>query len=71
MPLILRPKSLEWFTARCTYSGATRRGESWHLDARCSGEGERSRIRIVLQVKGERMTVRWGDAKPDEMQRCR
>jgi hypothetical protein len=71
MPLILRAKSLKWYTTRCSYhSGATRRGESWHIDARCSGEGKRSRIPIVLQVKGDRMVMRWGDAKPDEMRRC-
>lgn len=70
MPLIVRPTSLQWFTARCTYRSAGTRGDRSHLDARCSGEGERSRIPIVLQLKGERLVVRWGSTKPNEMHRC-
>ncbi len=70
MPLIIRPKSLEWFVARCTYRSATRRGDRWHLDARCSAEGSRGPTPIVLQIEGERLMVRWGGGRPIEMRRC-
>ncbi len=70
MPLIVKARTLEWFVARCTYSSATRRGDRWHLNARCSTEGIRGPMPIVLQIKGERLVVRWDGGSPIEMQRC-
>ena len=70
MPLIVTARTLEWFVARCTYSSATQRGGRWHLNARCSVDGSRGPTPIVLQIKGERLVVRWGGESPIEMQRC-
>ena len=72
MPLIIREKTMEWFVARCTYRGATKKDSRWHINARCSAEGERGPTAIVLQMNGDRLLVRWdsGDRRPTEMQRC-
>jgi hypothetical protein len=71
MPLIIRASTMEWFVARCTYRGARKRGDRWHIDARCAAEGERGAMPIVLSMPDRvRLDVRWGGGKPVAMQRC-
>jgi hypothetical protein len=70
MPLIIRAKTMEWFVARCTYRGATRKGGQWIINARCSAEGERGPIRILLRPKDDRLVVQWDGGKAELMQRC-
>lgn len=70
MPLILRERTIEWFVARCTYRGATKRGDTWRISARCSAEGETSPTTIALRMRGSKLAIGWGKAPVEERQRC-
>jgi len=71
MPLIIGRGTIVWFVASCSYRSAAQRDDGWHINARCTAEGEVKRIRIVVRRHGDWLTVRWGDSKPTKMRRCR
>ncbi len=70
MPVIVRPRTLEWFVARCSYRGSTKRAGQWHIKARCSAEGETSTTPITLRLRGGRLLLSWGGPPVIERQRC-
>ncbi len=70
MPLILRERTIEWFVARCSYRRAVKRGNRWHIRARCSAEGKTSPTAIVLQLRDGRLLATWDKSPIPARQRC-
>ncbi len=71
-PLILTLKTLNWFVARCSVGKSYLVGKALHIQARCSGEGERYTIPVKLDLVGaDRLAVTWDRVAVGEMKRCR
>jgi hypothetical protein len=63
--------SLTWPEGACTVGTSYLLRDVWHVSARCWGEGPFiSTVPIRLQVQGDRLTLQWGRARPEELRRC-
>jgi hypothetical protein len=69
-PLTVTPLSLTWPGAACMVRTSYRVGPTWHIGARCFGEGAISEVPIRLQMRGERLILDWPKARPEELRRC-
>lgn len=70
-PLIVTQKTIRWFVAHCTVGKSYKIGKALHIQARCSGEGERYTIPIKLDlVDPNRLAVTWDKSRVQDMRRC-
>jgi hypothetical protein len=69
-PLKVTPLSLSWPGAFCAVGTSYLVRDSWHISARCWGEGVVSNVPIRLQLRGDRLLVDWARARLEEMRRC-
>ncbi len=69
-PFTVTSQSLAWPGAACMIGTSYRVRDAWHISARCWGEGMVSTVPIKLQMRGDRLVLDWGRARPEEMRRC-
>jgi hypothetical protein len=68
--LTVDPLALRWREAACAIRTSYRVHQAWHISARCWGEGAISDVPIRLQMRGDRLVLDWGRARPEELRRC-
>jgi hypothetical protein len=68
--VMVTPQTLSWTGVQCVVGTSYLVRDTWHLSARCWGEGRVSDVPIRLQVRGERMVLDWAKARPEELRRC-
>jgi hypothetical protein len=69
-PLIVTSQALRWREAACAIRTSYRVKDAWHIGARCWAEGATSDVPIKLRMRGARLVLDWGGARPEELQRC-
>jgi hypothetical protein len=69
-PVTVTVRSLSWPGAFCTVGTSYQVRDAVHISARCWGEGMVSSVPIKLQMRGDRLVLDWGRARPEEMRRC-
>ncbi|MFL6796988.1 MAG: hypothetical protein ACJ8F3_06215 [Xanthobacteraceae bacterium] len=68
--VLITSQGLTWPGAACIVGTSYRVGETWHIGARCYGEGSVSNVALKLTLRGERLVVDWPHAKPEWLTRC-
>ena len=68
--LIVTPNSLKWPQTLCTVALSYKLRDSWHISARCWGEGHVSTLPITLRMNGKRLLLDWARAPTEELRRC-
>ena len=63
--------SLQWGDAACVVRTSYRVRDTWHIGARCWGEGSISSVPITLRMRGEHLLLGWAGAPAEELRRCR
>jgi hypothetical protein len=69
-PVIVTALSVSWPGAFCAAGTSYLVRDVWHLSARCWGEGAISNVPMKLQLRGDRLVLEWGRARPEELRRC-
>ena len=71
-PLFVTQSTVKWFVAHCRIGKSYKIGKALHIQARCTGEGERYTIPIKLDlVEPNRLAVTWDKSRVKDMMRCR
>ena len=71
-PLFVTQNTVKWFVAHCRIGKSYKIGKALHIQARCTGEGERYTIPITLDlVEPNRLVVTWDKSRVKDMMRCR
>jgi len=71
-PLFVTQNTIKWFVAHCRIGKSYKIGKALHIQARCSGEGERYTIPITLDlIAPDRLAVTWDLSRVKDMMRCR
>jgi hypothetical protein len=69
-PLVVTSLWLTWPGVGCRIGTSYLIGDAWHIGARCWGEGAVASVPIRLTMRGERLILGWGRARPEELRRC-
>jgi hypothetical protein len=60
-PIVITSKGYEGLENRCRFTRVEKRGERWHLQARCRGEGETYRERYIYRMRGKNLVITYPD----------
>ena len=66
-PLVVTPSSVSLAAETCTFGKMYKADRGLYIEGRCSGG---ARHPISLEMKGDRLVVRWAAEPPQEMRRC-
>ena len=69
-PLVVNSFTLQWRDAACVVRTSYRVRGTWHIGARCWGEGVVSNVPITLRMRGEQLLLDWAGAPAEELRRC-
>jgi hypothetical protein len=66
-PLVVTPRSVSLASETCTFGKMYKADRGLYIEGRCSTG---ARHPISLEMKGERLVVRWASEPRQEMRRC-
>ncbi|MEA2904569.1 MAG: hypothetical protein QOI12_1956 [Alphaproteobacteria bacterium] len=69
-PLIMRRDGYDQHEAHCKFTSVRAQGPAWAVKAQCMVEGDTQNMDLVLQVSGNRLTIR-DEAGARTLERCR
>jgi hypothetical protein len=69
-PLLVGPLTLTWCDGACVVRTSYRVRDSWHIGARCWGEGAISNVPITLRMRGAQLVLDWARAPAEALRRC-
>src|SRR5262245_22631682 len=69
-PLIMRRDGYDQHEAHCRFTSVRAQGPAWAVKARCTVEGDTQEMDLVLQVSGNRLTIR-DEGGARTLERCR
>jgi hypothetical protein len=67
-PLVATGAWLTWFDGPCRIGKMYKAGHAVYLQAHCPAKGD---VPVTLNASGDRMRVTWGNARFEEMRRCK
>jgi hypothetical protein len=67
-PLVATDTTVSWFSGHCRIGKMYKAGHAVYLQVHCFGKGD---VPVTLDAYGDRMRVKWGGAKNEELRRCK